>query len=187
MSDEYLSAMHDDFEKVTAALKRELSQVRTGRASPQLIEGVQVQVQSYGTNMPLNQLASISCPDARMLVVNPWDKNTIGDIEKGIMAAGLGLNPSNDGQVVRVPIPALTGERRQALVKTVRQMAEEARVRGRAVRKEYNDLFRGLEADKDLSQDDLKRMLERVQTATDDVVKEIDATAADKEKEVLEV
>lgn len=187
MSDEYLSAMNDDFEKVVASLKRELSSVRTGRASPQLIEAVQVQVQSYGTNMPLNQLASISCPDARLLVVNPWDKNTIGDIEKGIMAAGLGLNPSNDGQVVRVPIPALTGERRQALVKTVGKMAEEARVRARGVRKEYNDLFKGLEADKELNQDDLKRMLERVQAATDDTVKVIDAVSADKEKEVLDV
>jgi ribosome recycling factor len=187
MSDEYLAAMHDDFEKAVASLKRELSSVRTGRASPQLIEGVQVAVQSYGATMPLNQLASISCPDARLLVVNPWDKGTIGDIEKGIMAAGLGLNPSNDGQVVRVPIPALTGERRQALVKTVRGMAEDARVRARAVRREYNDLFKGLEADKELSQDDLKKMLDRVQAATDEAVKTIDTISADKEKEVLEV
>jgi len=187
MSDEYLSAMVDDFKKVLGAFDKDLSTVRTGRASPQLLDGVQVHVAAYGMAMPLNQLASVSAPDARLLQVNPWDKSTISEIEKGIMAAGLGLNPSNDGQVIRVPIPALTGERRQDLVKTVRRMAEEARVRARHVRREYNDLFKDLEAEHDISEDDLGRMLKKVQEATDANISRIDQTGADKEKEVLEV
>ena len=145
MSDEYLEAMRDDFQQVVDSLKRDLSTIRTGRASPQLLETVSVQVQAYGSSMPLNQLATISAPDARLLVVNPWDKGTLPDIERAIMNSELGLNPGSDGQVIRVPIPALTGERRQELVKRVGRMCEEARIRGRGVRKEYNDIFKELE------------------------------------------
>jgi ribosome recycling factor len=115
MSDAYLSTLNDDMNKVLDTLKRDLLGVRTGRASPGLVENVQVHVQSYGSNMPLNNLASITAPDARLLVINPWDKSTLGDIERAIATAGLGLNPSNDGQIIRVPIPPLTGERRQGL------------------------------------------------------------------------
>ena len=185
--DEYLQSMEEDFEKVLAAMQQSMSTVRTGRASPALIESVQVNVASYGAVMPLNQLASISAPDARLLVVNPWDKGTIGDIEKAIMAAGLGLNPSNDGQVVRVPIPPLTGERRQDLVKSVKKMTEDCRIRARAVRRDYNDLFKGLETDREITQDQLDRVLVKVQSATDDCIKKLDEMAAAKEKEVLEV
>jgi len=187
MSDEYLDAMQDDFKKVVSSLKREFSAIRTGRASPQLLDTVQVSVASYGAVMPINQLASVSAPDARLLVVNPWDKNTLSDIEKAIMSSGLGLNPSNDGQVIRVPIPALTVERRKELVKAVGKMTEDARIRARHVRREYNDLFKDLEAEKEITQDDLKRMLDQVQASTGDCIKELDAVAADKEKEVMEV
>ncbi|MCK6505763.1 ribosome recycling factor [Myxococcota bacterium] len=187
MSAEYIQAMDDDFKKVISAFEKELTSVRTGRATPQLLEPVNVHVAAYGAAMPINQLASISAPDARLLVVNPWDKGTIPDIEKGIMAAGLGLNPSNDGQVIRVPIPALTGERRQDLVKAVKRMAEEARVRARAVRREYNDLFKDLEAEKEINEDELTRILKKVQDGTDATVARIDAIAEAKEKEVLEV
>ena len=187
MSAEYIQAMEDDFKKVIAAFEKELQSVRTGRATPQLLDSVSVHVAAYGSAMPLNQLASISAPDARLLVVNPWDKGTIPDIEKGILGAGLGLNPSNDGQVVRVPIPALTGERRQDLVKAVKRMAEEARVRARSVRREYNDVFRDLEAEKEITEDELTRALKKVQDSTDGTVARVDAIADAKEKEVLEV
>ena len=186
MSDEYLSAMHEDHEKVVSALKRELSTIRTGRATPQMLENVHVEVRSYGASMPLNQLASISAPDARMLVLNPWDKSTIPDIEKGILSAGMGLNPSNDGQVVRVPIPALTMDRRRDMVKQLGKMAEEARVRARGVRREYNELFKEAEDSKEITEDDLKRALVKVQEGTDACVKLLDTLAHDKEKEVLE-
>ena len=187
MSDEYLAAMDDDFKKVVSGFEKELTAIRTGRATPQLLENVNVNVATYGSSMPLNQLASISAPDARLLVVNPWDKGTIGDIEKAIISAGLGLNPSNDGQIVRVPIPALTTERRQDLVKTVKKLTEDARVRARHVRREYNDIFKELEADGEVAKDDLDRLLKKVQDSTDTIIARLDAIATAKEKEVLEV
>jgi len=187
MANEYLQSMDDDFKKAIAAFEKDLTSVRTGRATPQLLDGVNVHVAAYGSSMPLNQLASIAAPDARLLVVNPWDKSTIPDIEKGIQAAGLGLNPSNDGQVVRVPIPALTGDRRQDLVRAVKKMAEDARIRSRHVRREYNDIFKELESEKEVSEDELARMLKRVQEATNGSIGRIDKIADAKEKEVLEV
>ncbi len=187
MVDEYLQSMDEDFKKVVSAFEKELTSVRTGRATPQLLDSVHVHIAAYGASMPINQLASISAPDPRMLVVNPWDKSTIPDIEKGIMGSGLGLNPSNDGQIVRVPIPALTGERRQDLVRAVKKMAEDARVRARAVRREHNDLFRDFEKDKEISEDELTRVLKRVQDGTDGCISRIDEIANAKEKEVLEV
>lgn len=187
MSDEYLESLEDDFTKNLDAFKRDLATIRTGRATPALIEHLTIEVASYGTGMPLKQLASISAPDARLLVVNAWDKTTMKDIEKGIRDANLGLNPSNDGQVIRVPIPALTMERRKDMVKQLGKMTEEARVRARGVRREYNELFKGLFDDKDITEDDLDRLLEKVQKATDAAIKKLDDLAAAKEKEVLEV
>ena len=187
MTDEYLSSMHEDFGKVLDAFKREMATIRTGRASPALLESVTVNVSSYGAVMPLNQLASIAAPDARLLVLNPWDKGTIADIERGIQTAGLGLNPSNDGQVVRVPIPALTGERRKEMIKLVGKLLEDGRVKARGVRRDYNEIFKDLESGKDITQDDLKSVLEKVQKATDDYIKKLEDVAAAKEKEVSEV
>lgn len=186
MSSEYLDSMKEDFGKVEAALVRELTTVRTGRASPQILENLHVEVASYGAKMPINQLATITAPDARLLVVNPWDKGTIPDIEKGIAVSGLNLNPSNDGQIIRVPIPALTGERRKQLVKQVGQMLEAGRIRARGVRKEYNDIFKELEAEKEISEDELRRFLEQVQKATDGCVAQLVALSSEKEKEVLD-
>lgn len=187
MSDEYLTAMDEDFVKSLDTFKRDLATIRTGRATPALIEHLSVEVSSYGTAMPLKQLASISAPDARLLVVNAWDKTTLKDIEKGIRDANLGLNPSNDGQIIRVPIPALTMERRKDLVKSLGKMTEEARVRARGVRREYNELFKELHDSKEITEDDLKRLLEKVQKATDEAIKKLDELAVHKEKEVLEV
>lgn len=183
----YLDDLAGDFNKVIAAFEKDLTAIRTGRATPQLLDSVSVHVAAYGSSMPINQLATISAPDARLLVVNPWDKSTIPDIEKGIISAGLGLNPSNDGQVVRVPIPPLTGERRQQLVKTLKQLTEEARVRARHVRRDYNDLAKEYEAEREISQDDLTRDLKTIQDATDACIKRIDGIADAKEKEVMEV
>jgi ribosome recycling factor len=187
MSDEYLSAMRDDFKKVTDDFKRDLATIRTGRATPQLLDAVQVQVQSYGATMPLNQLASISAPDARLLVVNPWDKGTLADIEKAIQSSGLGFNPMSDGQIIRVPIPALTGERRQEMVKSVKKLLEDHRVAARHVRREYNELFKDLKNSRDITEDELKTNLELVQKATDDSIAALEKIGAEKEKEVLEV
>jgi ribosome recycling factor len=185
--DEYLEAMTSDMDGALEGLKRELGKVRTGRATPKLVDGVMVTVQSYGTTMPLNQLATIQAPDARLLTIAPWDKSTIGDIERAIQAAGLGLNPSSDGQIVRVPVPALTQDRRKELVKLARKAGEDAKVRLRHVRREYNDIFKNGEKDGDISEDDCRRLLDRVQSATDEYVKSVDDLVAKKEEEVLEV
>jgi ribosome recycling factor len=187
MTDEYISAMAEDFEKVTAHLKKELSTIRTGRATPQLLENISVPVAAYGSSMPMNQLATITAPDARTLVVNAWDKSTLTDIERAIANAHLGLNPGNDGQIIRVPVPSLTGDRRQELVKKCGAFCEEARIRGRGVRKEYNDIFKSLESEKEITEDDLKRLLEQVQKATDANMSLLADVAAAKEKEVLDV
>ena len=187
MSSEYLDAMAADFTKVEEAYKRELTSIRTGRASPRLLENVSVDVSAYGSRMPINQLATISAPDARLLILNPWDKGTIYDIEKGILAAGLGLNPSNDGQVIHVPVPALTEERRRYMVKSIRKLLEEAKVRARSVRREYLDIFKEMESEKEISEDELKRLNDVVQAATDSASKALDEVASGKEKEILEV
>jgi ribosome recycling factor len=187
MSQEYLDAMKDDFDKVIDSLKRDLATIRTGRASPALLDNIAVQVQAYGSSMPLNQLATVTAPDARMLMVNPWDKSTALEIERAIMQSGMGLNPSSDGTVIRVPIPALTGERRQEMVKKVGAMTEDARIRGRGVRKEYNDIFKELQNDKEITEDDLKRLLTNVQDSTDVNKNALSEVAAAKEKDVLSV
>jgi ribosome recycling factor len=187
MVDEYVNAMTEDMKKALESLKQALSTVRTGRASPALLNSVQVNVSSYGATMPITQLATITAPDARLLVVQAWDKSTLSDIEKAIGSAGLGLNPSSDGQVIRVPIPALTGERRKQLTKNVRDFGEDAKIRVRGVRREYNDLFKEAEKDKEISEDDLKRALAKVQTVTDEYVGLVDGMIGAKEKEILEV
>jgi len=185
--DEYLDAMTEDMDKALESLSSNLASVRTGRATPKLVDGVQVQVATYGAVMPINQLATVQAPDARLLVITPWDKTTLSDIERGIVAAGLGLNPSSDGQVIRVPVPPLTAERRQDLVKQVRKFGEDAKVRVRAVRREYNETFRDAEKDKDISEDEMHRLLAKVQESTDAYVKKVDAALEAKEAEVQEV
>lgn len=185
--EEYLEAMADDMQKALDALDRELAKVRTGRATPKLVDGVQVLVHSYGATMPINQLATITAPDARLLVVTPWDKSTIPDIERGIVAAGLGLNPSNDGQIIRIPVPPLTQERRQELVRLVRKYGEDCRIALRHVRREYNETFKQAEKEGDISEDEARRLLQQVQDATDAAVKKVDEKVAAKEAEVEEV
>lgn len=187
MSDDYIKSATADMVKGLDQLKRELIGVRTGRATPSLIEHVQVEVASYGSTMSLKELGGITAPDARMLVVNPWDKGTIKDIERAIATAGLGFNPQSDGQIVRIPIPPLTGERRQQLVKVVKQHAEEAKVRVRGVRRDYKEMLEEAQKDGDLTEDQLKKQLEKLQEATDAHVKLVDEMCAKKEKEILDV
>ena len=185
--DEYLDAMIGDMLAALEGLTRDLVKVRTGRATPKLVDSVAVSVASYGSIMPLNQLANIQATDARLLTVTPWDKSTIPDIEKAILAAGLGLNPSSDGQIVRIPVPPLTQDRRRDLVKVIKTAGEDSKVRVRMIRREYNDIFKNGEKDGDISEDDYRKMLDRVQAVTDEHVAKIDKIVSAKEAEVLEV
>lgn len=185
--DEYLEEMSSDMAGALEALDKNLATVRTGRATPKLVDGVIVTVASYGSSMPVNQLATVQAPDARLLVITPWDKTTINDIQRGIVQAGLGLNPSTDGQVIRVPVPPLTAERRNELGKQVRGYGEDAKIRVRKVRREYNEMFKSAENDGDISEDELRRLLAKVQDATDAHVKKVDAKVVEKEAEVQEV
>lgn len=185
--DEYLEAAEEDMKGAVEHLAKELGSVRTGRATPKLLDTVVVEVQSYGASMPITQLATVQAPDARLLVVTPWDKATLQDVERAIIAAGLGLNPSSDGQIIRVPVPPLTQERRATLVKQVKQAGEECKVRVRHVRREYNETFKTGEKDGEIGEDQLRRLLDKVQELTDLWVAKVDDLMVAKEKEVLEV
>jgi ribosome recycling factor len=172
-------------EQSVEAVRREFASVRTGKASPALLE--HVRVEAYETQMPLEQLATISAPEPRLLVVQPWDKSLMGVIEKAIQSADLGLNPSNDGTVIHVPIPQLNEERRQELVKVLHKMAEEGRVSLRAARKAANDEIKEKMKEGELSEDKGHRQLEEVQKLTDAYGEKVDALLKAKEAEVLEV
>ena len=165
------------------ALKHDLSGLRTGRASVALLDPVHVEV--YGANMPLNQVATVSTPEARMLSVQVWDRSNVQPVEKAIRSAGLGLNPITDGQMIRLPIPELTEERRKELAKLVGQYAEKAKIAVRNVRRDAMDHLKTDEKKHDISEDERKRLEADVQKMTDDTVKEIDILAENKEKEIL--
>jgi ribosome recycling factor len=166
-------------------LKQELSGLRTGRASANLLEPVQVE--AYGTRMPLNQLATVSVPEARMISVQVWDRSMVHAVEKAIIAANLGLNPATEGQVLRLRIPELNAERRKELVKVAHKYAEDARIAVRHVRRDGMEVLKKLEKDHKISQDDHKRHDADVQKATDQAIAEIDHALAAKEKEILTV
>lgn len=165
-------------------LQQELARIRTGRATPALLDVVKIDY--YGTPTPLNQVATITAPEPRLLVVQPWEKRLIGEIEKAILQADLGLNPSNDGNVVRVPIPELSEERRQDLLKLVKKFAEEARVAVRNIRRDANDHIKRLEKNHEISEDQSHTSQDKIQKLTDAHIKDIDALYEKKEKEILE-
>ena len=165
------------------ALKHDLGGLRTGRASVALVEPVHVEV--YGSNMPLNQVATVSTPEPRMLSVQVWDRSNVGPVEKAIRNAGLGINPIVDGQVIRLPIPELTEERRKELAKLVGQYAEKARIAVRNVRRDGMEHLKADEKKHEISEDERKRLENEVQKLTDETIKEIDEAAAHKEKEIL--
>ena len=167
------------------ALQRELAALRTGRATPSLIENVAVDY--YGSPTPLKQLASISAPDARAILVQPWDKQALREIEKSLMRSDLGFNPSNDGNTITVPIPPLNQERRQELVRLLKRKIEEGKVSVRNVRRDGLETLRKLERDKAISQDQNRRSQEQLQKTTDAHIKDIDQVAAAKEAEIMQV
>ena len=165
------------------ALKHDLSGLRTGRASIALLDTIHVEV--YGANMPLNQVATVSVPEARMLSVQVWDRSNVQPVEKAIRSAGLGLNPITDGQMIRLPIPELTEERRKELAKLVGQYAEKAKIAVRNVRRDGMEHLKADEKKHQISEDERKRLEGEVQKLTDDTIKEIDVAAEAKEKEIL--
>jgi ribosome recycling factor len=183
MKDEVLQDTRRKMDKVLEAMARDLSRVRTGRASVALLEGIKVDC--YGTTMPLPQVASLAAPESRLLTIQPWDSSVLGDIEKAILKSDLGLNPVNDGKIIRLPIPALTTERRKELVKMVKRMEEEAKVALRNVRREANDDFKEMKKEKIMSEDDTRRGQDEVQKITDEYTKKVEAQSADKEQEIM--
>ena len=166
-------------------LQQDFGTIRTGRASPSLLD--KVQVEAWGSAQPINALATISVPEPRLLMIAPWDKSLIGPIEKAIQKSDLGLNPNNDGSVIRLALPQLNEQRRQELAKQVRKRAEEAKVAIRNIRRDADGELKRLEKDGKLSQDDLRRATDRVQKLTDGAVKQVDDAADRKEREVREV
>ncbi|RFU71318.1 ribosome recycling factor [Peribacillus saganii] len=172
-------------EKAIQAYTRELASIRAGRANSSLLD--RVTVDYYGAPTPINQLAGVSVPEARMLVIQPYDKTILGEIEKAILKSDLGLNPSNDGSVIRIIIPALTEERRKELVKVVKKEAEEAKVAVRNVRRDGNDDLKRLEKNGEITEDDLRGYSDDIQKMTDQYISRIDDITKDKEKEILEV
>jgi ribosome recycling factor len=172
-------------EKSVRSLRSELQKVRTGRASTALLDGVQVDY--YGTATPLNQLANLSSPDPRLIVISPYDKGSIASIEKAILTSDLGLTPANDGKVVRIPIPPLTEQRRKELVKHVHRLAEDHKVGVREARRDALTMLKDLEGDGSVPADDRRREEKRIQSLTDEYTKKIEEISSQKEQEILQV
>jgi ribosome recycling factor len=167
------------------ALEKEFGKLRTGRATTTLVDGIVVDY--YGTPTPIGQLSSVSVPDSKTITIQPWDKGAFGAVEKAIQNSGLGLNPVNDGKIIRIVIPALTEERRNELVKIAKKFSEDGKIAIRNVRRDMNDALKKLEKDKDISEDEKKKGETDVQKMTDDFVKQCDTTLAEKEKEIIEI
>jgi ribosome recycling factor len=172
-------------EKTLSSLKTDLNKIRTGRASLALFDDIRVDY--YGTPTPLNQMATLSVPEPRLITLQPWDTSAIGEIEKAILKSELGVTPASDGKMIRINIPRLTEERRKELVKVVRKMAEGAKVAIRNIRREANDQLKGLEKNKKISQDELHQWMDKVQKSTDQLIEKVDGVLAAKEKEILEI
>lgn len=167
------------------ATRREMATIRTGKATTSLLDTVRVNY--YGNMVPINQTANVSAPEPRMLLIQPWDKSMVEEIKKAVLKSDLGLNPTDDGMVIRIPIPSLTEERRKDLVRTVKLMAEEGRVKVRGIRREANDKLKGLEKDKSISEDDSRKAQSEIQKITDKYVEAIDGVLDNKQKEIMEV
>jgi len=185
MVNDILPNAENRMEVSIGAFKNDLATIRTGHATPALIEHIKVDY--AGVPTPLNQLASISAPEARLLVIQPWDKNSTGNISKAILKSELGLNPSSDGNVIRINIPPLSEERRQELIRVVRKRVEDRRVAVRNLRHEAMNELKGLEKSKEISQDELKRSLEQLQKITDSFISAVEKIGQEKEAELMEV
>ncbi len=185
MEYEVISTAKDKMSKTISVLARELATLRAGRATPQALD--RIMVDYYGTPTPINQVGNISSPEPRLLVISPWDTSMISAIEKAIQKSDLGINPMNDGKIIRLVFPELTQERRKELVKVVKKKGEEAKIAVRSIRRDANERLKKEKKDSLITEDDLKEYETRVQEATDANIKEIDRIIADKEKEILEV
>ncbi|MBW1776232.1 MAG: ribosome recycling factor [Deltaproteobacteria bacterium] len=184
MLEEIFEETKERMGKTQAALKSELMRIRTGRASLSLLDGIRVDY--YGTKTPLNQMATLSVPENRLIVIQPWDASVIKEIEKAILKSDLGLTPSSDGRLIRIAIPPLTEERRKELVKTVSKMCEEYKVAIRNIRRDANELVKSLKKDGDISEDDAFRAQGEIQKITDEQIEQVDVVYKEKEKEILE-
>ena len=185
MSIDVQQVLEEKMKKSISVLKEELNTVRAGRANPALLD--QIKVDYYGSPTPLKNISNISVPDPRTLMISPFDPKSIHDIEKAINIANLGINPSNDGKVIRMVIPAVTEERRKELIKVVKKFGEDAKVAVRNERRDANDELKKQEKAGELTEDDLKKSLDEIQKKTDKTIKDIDQVVADKEKEIMEV
>lgn len=185
MSESIIKETRDKMAQAVQAFSKSLATIRAGRANPSILDGIFVDY--YGASTPLNQIANVSAPEARLLMITPYDKSALGDVEKAIQKADLGLSPSNDGNVIRISIPTLTEERRKELIKVVGKYAEESRVQVRNIRRDANDQLKKIEKSGDLTEDELRSSQEAVQKETDNFIAKIDQHVKDKEKEMMEV
>lgn len=185
MAKEIISEAEANMKKTLEIVKKEYASMRAGRATPALLD--KVNVNYYGTPTPVSQMANITAPEARLLVIQPWDKSSLPEIEKAILKSDLGINPASDGTVIRLAIPQLTQERRQELVKVIKKKAEEGRVAVRNVRRDANDALKAKEKKGEISEDDLRRTQDEVQKMTDKYIKEIDQITVIKEQEITQV
>ena len=177
--------MLEKMNKSVAVYRKELSSMRAGRANPQLLD--RITVEYYGSQMPINQVANISIPEPRIIQIAPWEQSMLKVIEKAIQKSDLGINPSNDGKIIRLLLPELTQERRKELVKQTRKMAEDCKVAIRSIRRDANDQIKKMKKDNAITEDDQKSAEDKIQKATDKIVKEVDAITAEKEKELMDV
>ncbi len=182
--EDLLNETKDKMEKTLKNLKLELSRIRTGKASPAILETIKVDY--YGVPTPLIQIAGISAPEPRLLVIQPWDKNAIGEIEKAILKSGLGLTPKIEGSVLKIPIPPLSTERRKELIKLVKKLAEDSKIAIRNIRRDANEKLKIKKDNKEISEDDLMRYQKKVQEITDDYIKKIEEILKKKEEEIEE-
>lgn len=185
MPKEVMDQTKDRMDKAVGSLTRQLASIRAGRANASLLD--RISVLYYGAPTPLNQMAGISVPEARLMVIQPYDKTTLGDIEKAILKSDIGITPSNDGSVIRLAVPALTEERRKELVKEVKKEAEDSKIAIRNVRRDANDELKKLEKDGDITEDELRREGDEIQKLTDSYIVKIDEIAKDKENEIMEI
>ena len=185
MQGEERKQLVDRMDKAIESLKKDIAGIRTGRASLGIFEGITVDY--YGTPTPINQVATMSVPESRLIIIQPWDLKMIAEIEKAILKSDLGLNPSNDGKIIRIAIPPLTEERRKQIIKQVHKRVEEAKIAVRNIRRDSNDEVKKLEKEKKMSEDDAKKTLEEIQKLTDSYIKRTDEINSHKEKELMEV
>ena len=184
MNEDILKELRQKMTNAVEALRKDYVRLRTGRASTALLDGIKVKC--YDTQMPLDQIASLSVPESRLITIKPWDQSIIGEVEKSILKSELGLTPMNDGKIIRISIPPLTEERRKELAKLARKMAEDGKISIRNHRREANEMFKELKNEKEISEDEMHRLQDEVQKITDEFIKNIDNITAEKEREILE-